>query len=108
MTKRERLPNRRAAENVTFVSRGQKVVCNIGYYPDGRIGEVFVVDAGKTGADLNVAMLEVGVAVSIALQHGASIDSMRASFPRTEQGKAEGTMGQLLDLLAAPNLRAVT
>ena len=104
---RTRLPNRRAAETINYYVRGQRLTANVGFYPDGRIGELFVVDAGKSGADLNVAMLEVGVAVSIALQHGATVDELRAALPRTEDGKAEGAIGQLLDLLAKPQLEAV-
>ena len=104
---RQRLPNRRAAEMINYAVRGQPLVANVGFYPDGRIGEVFLVHAGKAGADLNISMLEVGVAVSIALQHGATVDELRAALPRTEDGKAEGAIGQLLDLLAKPQLEAV-
>jgi hypothetical protein len=111
MTSRNRLPNRRASENLTFVApSGTPMTANVGYYPDGRIGEVFLVSSGKSGSDLNIAMLEISTAVSIALQHGADINEMRKAFPRTEDGRPEGPIGKLLDLLARkePNLEVVS
>lgn len=105
---RHRLPSRRAAETVSYSVAGRPMTANIGYYPDGRVGEVFLVSAGKTGADLNIAMIEVAVAVSMALQHGCDLTTLRAAMPRTEEGRAEGAIGQLLDLLERPKLEAVT
>ena len=39
---RERLPNRRTAETVTFQRDGAQFEMTVGYYPDGRVGEVFL------------------------------------------------------------------
>lgn len=110
MTARQHLPNRRAADNISFVGpSGNSMIANVGYYPDGRLGEVFLVSSGKSGSDLNIAMLEISVAVSIALQCGASIDEIRSAMPRREDGHAEGPVGRLLDLLARkePTLEVV-
>lgn len=107
MSKRERLPNRRGAETISYYCRGQKIDATLGFFPDGRLGEAFI-RSGKAGTDLSISMIEVAVAVSMALQHGCDIDTLREAMPRTEDGKAEGAVGQLLDMLAKPRLEAVT
>lgn len=104
---RTRLPNRRASEHINYRGRNDMpITATVGYYPDGRPGEIFL-RSGKAGTDLSIAMIEAGVALSFALQCGANLDEMRAAFPRTEDGRAEGAIGQLLDLLAKPQLEAV-
>lgn len=101
MTTRRRLPNRRPSETITYECRGQKIDATVGYAPNGRISEAFI-RSGKAGTDLSISMIEAGIALSFALQCGANIEAMREAFPRTEDGRAEGAIGQLLDLLARP------
>lgn len=104
---RRRLPNRCASQLIDYEVAGRKHTASIGFYPDGRLGQVFI-SASKSGSDSNIAMIEAGIALSFALQYGATIDEMRAAFPRTEDGRAEGAIGHLLDLLAKPKLVGVT
>lgn len=98
------LPNRRASETIKFqVVRRDRTPAvyhaTLGYYPDGRLGEVFL-SAGKTGSDVDVAARDSAIAFSFALQHGCSVETARAAFCRDEDGKPEGPLGTLLDLLA--------
>lgn len=97
--RRERLPNRRPSELLDFDVNGSLHTASIGRYKDGRVAEIFL-RASKSGTHLNIAMLETAVAVSMALQHGCDLDEIRQAMPRREDGKAEGAVGQLLDLLA--------
>jgi hypothetical protein len=100
---RERLPQRRGGETFEFKAGppGKEITytATLGYFPDGRLGELFL-RAGKSGTDLAIATLEIAIAVSFALQHGCSVETMRAAFPRTADGRPEGVMGTLLDILA--------
>lgn len=98
-TTRQILPNRRASENISFECRGQAYVATLGFYRDGRLGEVFL-RSGKTGTDMNVATIETAIAVSFALQHGCDLETLRKSLPRSADGRAEGAVGKLLDILA--------
>lgn len=100
---RERLPNRRAAENFEFFHNGHRIIVNVGYYDDGRPGEVFVCYAGKSGSDLNIEMLANSTATSIALQYGAGIAEINAAFPKTEDGRSESVVGHALDILTGPS-----
>ena len=101
MTNRTRLDNRRAAENIEFDHKGHRMIVNVGSDATGRVKEVFLVHAGKAGTDLNISMLEVSVAVSMALQHGCDIDTLREAMPRGERNEAQGVIGQVLDMLAS-------
>lgn len=102
---RELLPNRRLSETIRFaVERRdrspQTYFATVGYYDDGRIGEVFL-STGKAGSDVDIATRDAAIAFSFALQHGCSLDAARAAFCRDETGGAEGPLGALLDLLAS-------
>ena len=104
MKTREKLPQRRRTENIKFNVEqrdGSKRVyhATVGYYPDGRVGEVFLA-AGKVGSDVDVAMRDSAIAMSFALQYGCPIEDARAAFCRDEGGRAEGPLGAILDILA--------
>lgn len=44
-------------------------------------------------------MLEAGVAISFALQFGATVPVIRSAFPRDTEGIPEGPLGTLFDIL---------
>lgn len=97
--RRDRLPNRRASETFDFVHDEHRYTATLGYYPDGRLGEIFL-RSGRTGTALSIATMEVAIALSFALQHGCSVETMREAFPRTAEGAPEGVAGALLAKLA--------
>lgn len=93
------LPQRRKAVTRAFGVRGRHYTASLGYYPDGRLGEIFI-NSGKSGTDATIAGMEASIAASFALQFGACAEAMRQAMPRNEKGHAEGPLGCLLDLLA--------
>lgn len=105
MSERERLPNRRGSENIEFETVARPGVnpkaysATLGYFPDGRLAEVFL-RAGKAGTDLAIQAQETAIVASFALQYGAPIELIRAAMPRTADGKPEGPIGRLLDILS--------
>ena len=56
--------------------------------------------AGKVGTDVNIVINEAAMLASFALQHGCTVKEMREAMPRTTDGKAEGPLGTILDILA--------
>ncbi len=103
--RREVLPNRRRSETFEFEAGvpgqpSQHYVATLGFYPDGRVGEIFIHPA-KSGSDRDIAMQESAIAASFALQHGCSVDMIRSAMPRTSDGAPEGPLGTLLDRLAS-------
>lgn len=103
LAKRERQPNRCAAETISFDVNRDGVpplsyVARVGFYDDGRVSQVFL-DAGRSGTDLNIQSDETAIAVSLALQYGCPLETIRKAMPRTNDGRPEGAIGTLLDLL---------
>lgn len=64
----------------------------------GRIQELFI-NAGKSGAAMETMSRDAAVLMSIALQFGAPIDTMRRAITRNVDGSPSGPIGHLLDLL---------
>lgn len=101
---RAKLPARRA--NATFKFKVADAHgftayhATVGYF-DGamtRPGEVFMSTA-KSGQQMQTLMRDNAICLSIALQHGAPLDEIRAAITRGDQGEALGPIGVLLDLL---------
>lgn len=98
---RATLPRRRPHDVVAASHAGFDFTAGVGTFPDGRPGEVFVSIA-KAGTPLEALGADAGVIVSIALQHGASIDDLRHSISRDETGQPQSLIGAVLDLMAPP------
>ncbi|WP_428031513.1 hypothetical protein [Ancylobacter sp.] len=96
---RETLPNRRPAESFDFEIGHIRYTATLGFYEDGRLGEVFLCGP-KAGTDIEVNARDAAVVASIALQHGASPDVLRHGLSRDEEGRALSPIGKVLDLLA--------
>ncbi len=99
---REKLPNRRRAERINFQVRGIDYSAGLGYYPDGRLGEIFL-NAAKIGSAADVIARDSAIAISFALQNGVGVEDIRSAFTRDAQEQAEGPLGKLFDLLAEGN-----
>lgn len=103
---REVLPNGRCIEHFDLQHGNHIYQVGVGYrgrYPDGKPKEIFI-DAGKAGTDLRTTVHDLAVAVSIALQHGATIEEMRHTFARDDQNNPAGIMALLLDHLMLHDL----
>lgn len=99
IARRDLLPQRRNNLTLDYKVRGRAHAATLGYYDDGRLGEVFIT-AAKSGSDASIAAQEAAIAASFALQFGCPPEAMRAAMPRNEAGEPEGPLGRLLDLLA--------
>jgi hypothetical protein len=98
-SKRERLPNRRMSATFDFVCAGLRYTATIGHFPDGRIGEIFLNNhKSNSAADTNAR--DSAIVASLALQHGADIETIRKALCRDSHGRASGPLGVALDLLA--------
>ena len=95
---RERLPQRRASITFTFELDGFSYAATAGFYPNGRIGEVFL-GAAKDGTSLSIATRDSAIALSFALQHGCRLATIRDAMTRDEAGNPQGALGALVDLL---------
>ena len=71
MTLRRRLPQRRGAIAVDLEHAGHHFRMQIGCFPDGALGEVFL-DAAKQNSALDAFAADAAILVSLLLQHGAT------------------------------------
>jgi hypothetical protein len=100
MTGRRRLPNRRPAESFDIEVAGLHYTCTVGRFPDGQIGEVFLVNS-KPSSQSDVNARDAGVAASLALQFGCPLEVLQHALLRDAQGRASSPLGAALDLIAA-------
>jgi hypothetical protein len=83
--RREQLPNRRRCESLEFRHAGLDFTLAAGFYPDGRIAEIFL-SSHKPGSPIEAIARDAAVTVSIALQFGADLqtaDRRRCSARRS-------------------------
>ena len=77
--KKRRLPNRRAGYTQKAVIGTQTIYIRTGEYEDGTLGEIFI-DLSKEGSLLRSLMNCFCIAISVALQYGASLEDLCNKF----------------------------
>ena len=84
---RDRLPNKRACETITFERDGSRYQMTIGYYADGRPGEVFL-NADRGNSLLDMLASDAAIAISLALQFGCTLETIRHALKRNSSGRS--------------------
>ena len=95
---RERLPNRRACETTAFEHSGTQFRMTVGYFPDGRPGEIFL-NHDRGDSLLDALAHDAAILASLAMQFGASHQEIPHSLKRDSQGTASSPIGAALDLV---------
>ncbi len=96
---RERLPDRRETETFEVVHRThdgveQAFIVSMGRFPDGRLGEVFIEVPYQQQRFVTALMAkDVATLLSIALQHGATVEELQAAAGHSEVNE----MGRAVD-----------
>jgi hypothetical protein len=93
---RNRLPDRRSAVTTTFYRDGASFEMTVGYYPDGRVAEVFL-SADRANSLLDFLMSDAAILASLALQYGAPLDVIMHALKRDVRGVAASPIGAALD-----------
>ena len=96
---RVRLPSRRFAATVDLEHSGSRFTVTVGFYPDGRPGEVFV-HGTRTGSTLDALLADACVVVSCLLQHGVEPSELATSMGRLGSAEAASVIGAVIDLVA--------
>lgn len=100
---REALPNRRLHETLHFEHWGQKYVVGLGRaQPTGPVAEVFL-NCAKSGTQAETLARDSAVLMSLALQHGVPIETIRHAITRNVDGSPAGPVGALVDLMGEPS-----
>lgn len=98
MIARERLPNRRQCESFEFAHIGLGFALGAGSYPDGRVAEIFL-STHRPGSPIESIARDAAVTVSIALQFGADLATIRAALTKDHDGGPATLLGAALDAL---------
>jgi hypothetical protein len=97
---RERLTNRRRCETFEFAHAGLGFTMTAGFYTDGRVAEIFL-SSNKPGSPIEAIARDAAVTISIALQFGAELETIRGALTRDHDGGPAtllgGALGALLD-----------
>lgn len=106
MNMREVLPMRRPSENSTISHGGEKYDVTSGFYPDGRVAEIFVnrvrdKAAAKIGIQLDGVCRDSAVLLSLALQHGVSLENIQRAVTRESDGEPATIVGAIVDLMVS-------
>ncbi len=97
---RKRLPNRRCSRTVDLWHAGTRYHLTVGYYNDGRPGEVFSHGA-KVGSDSDGIHADIGVLISRLLQHGDDPVALASGMGRLGDSKTPASIiGAIADMLA--------
>lgn len=100
MSTRKLLPNRRATETFEIRHGRQNTAftVSVGRYVDKSIGEVFVSGA-KTGSDFEAIARDGAILLSLALQHGAALTTIKHAITREGNGEPSTVIGAVVDRL---------
>jgi hypothetical protein len=96
MTARNTLPNRRRHETMPLVHAGQRFYLSVSRYHDGRPAEIFL-SSRHVGSPIEAIARDAAVLVSIALQFGVPIETIRGALTRDHDGGPATVIGEALD-----------
>jgi len=95
---RRKLPQRRASETFTVRFWNQPFAVTVGFYPDGTVGEVFI-SGPKSGQDALSIACDAAILLSLGLQHGVPIATIRRAVTRGSLGEPASVLGAIVDAL---------
>ncbi len=84
---RQRLPSRRPNETADLDFDGARYAVTVGFYPDGRPGEVFTGNA-KVGSSVEAVLDDAAILISLLLQHGVEPAALARTVGRLGDGTA--------------------
>jgi hypothetical protein len=98
---RRALPPRRNAETFKLRFGDQRAAYHVtlGYYDGGDLGEVFI-STNSVGSSVDAMARDLAVLMSLALQHGCKLETMRSAVTRESDGKPSTIAGAVIDHVA--------
>jgi hypothetical protein len=94
------LPTRRPTETFKFRFQAQRAAYHLsmGYYPDGKLGEVFL-STNQTGSQSEAIAHDFATLISLLLQHGCDLETIRNALTHDRDGNVTTIAGTVVDLL---------
>lgn len=95
-TRRELLPSRYECETTKVKVGNNSWFVNVGFYPDGRVGDINLKTA-KAGSDHQQMMHLLGISMSLALQHGATVQELVGLMKDTSENHVMRAIATVLE-----------
>jgi len=95
----ESYPSRWQNRTLEFAFQGFRYQLTVGFYPDGRIGEVTLAGP-RSGSALAYIALDSCALVNELLQRYVSVETLTELIQRTPEGGAESIIGEIILQLA--------
>jgi hypothetical protein len=96
---RKRLLNQRAGTSFKFEYADIRYVATYSQFANGSVGEIFISNH-KAGSHLDACVRDLGVAASLALQFGRSLDTLRRALLRNADGSPATALCAALDIIS--------
>jgi len=97
---RQRLPHRRVALARDIEHAGHRYRMQVGFFPDGTPGEMFL-DAAKQNSTLDAFAADAAILVSLLLQHAVLPAEIGHALRRSPNGATASLIGVVVDELGA-------
>jgi hypothetical protein len=79
-----------------FGNQSRVFTVTLGYYDDGRVGEVFI-DGAQSGSEMEGVTRDGAVLISLGLQHGVPLETMKHATSRDRNNDATTIIGAVVD-----------
>jgi hypothetical protein len=83
---------------IDFGGLNRSHTVTVGFYDDGSLGEVFI-NGGKSGEVVEAIARDGSVLLSLALQYGVSLDTIKHAITRDAQNTPASIVGAVVDQL---------
>ena len=101
MTRRT-LNTRRLSETIRLNHRGDEHSFGISRFDDGAVAEVFASAYYGKGVDAETYARDASIILSIALQHGAPLQTIWGALTRDDKGAPVTLIGAIVERLIDP------
>jgi hypothetical protein len=101
---RERLPNRRPSMTFSFECNGLPYTATASWFYDRRLAELFLSNH-KSNSTADVNARDAAIALSLALQSGVQVETVRKALCRDSHGRVNGPLGAALDCIVEGKFR---
>ena len=90
--------DRRSSMRYEVMHGDEKFLVTVGFYPDGRPGEVFThMRARRVSSAYEALARDVAILISLCLQHGEPLEDLRRVVTRDEPGAPASLAGAIID-----------
>jgi hypothetical protein len=85
---------------VNYGNQNQEFTVTLGFFGDGKIGEVFI-SSNRAGSQMDAIARDGAILLSLALQFGVPLKTIQHAITRNEQGYADTVIGAVIDKIAS-------